>query len=248
MRAGLSPGGPEPDRDDPHLARPLPLRRLDPLPNPRRRRLRLPLRRAPAAPARRPAPPLRRRRRRPPADRPRAASTPPGRRPRRGRSRRPVRRPGAGKLVIALVPGAAGPRAPPLPLAGLSQRRRLRRRGRPAAARALPAQRLPHASACGRSARSAAPAAPPALDTNGPRERRVVALTFDDGPSEYTPGFLDVLRSKHVEATFFEIGQEMPGREADDAADPRAKAARSATTRCTTRPSRATPKSPASAP
>jgi peptidoglycan/xylan/chitin deacetylase (PgdA/CDA1 family) len=52
------------------------------------------------------------------------------------------------------------------------------------------------------------------LDTNGPRDRKVVALTFDDGPSEYTPGFLQVLREKGVPGTFFEIGQEMPGREA----------------------------------
>ena len=51
------------------------------------------------------------------------------------------------------------------------------------------------------------------LVTNGPRDRKVVALTFDDGPSEYTPGFLSVLREKHVHGTFFEIGQEMPGRE-----------------------------------
>jgi peptidoglycan/xylan/chitin deacetylase (PgdA/CDA1 family) len=52
------------------------------------------------------------------------------------------------------------------------------------------------------------------LVTNGPRERNVVALTFDDGPSEYTPGFLQVLREKQVHGTFFEIGQEMTGREA----------------------------------
>jgi peptidoglycan/xylan/chitin deacetylase (PgdA/CDA1 family) len=52
------------------------------------------------------------------------------------------------------------------------------------------------------------------LDTNGARDRKVVALTFDDGPSEYTSGFLDVLREKGVDGTFFEIGQEMPGREA----------------------------------
>jgi peptidoglycan/xylan/chitin deacetylase (PgdA/CDA1 family) len=45
-------------------------------------------------------------------------------------------------------------------------------------------------------------------------ERKVVALTFDDGPSEYTDRYLDVLREKKVLATFFEIGQEMPGREA----------------------------------
>jgi peptidoglycan/xylan/chitin deacetylase (PgdA/CDA1 family) len=51
------------------------------------------------------------------------------------------------------------------------------------------------------------------LVTNGVRDRRVVALTFDDGPSEYTPEFLRVLREKGVHATFFEIGQEMPGRE-----------------------------------
>jgi peptidoglycan/xylan/chitin deacetylase (PgdA/CDA1 family) len=45
-------------------------------------------------------------------------------------------------------------------------------------------------------------------------ERQVVALTFDDGPSEYTDRYLDLLREKDVPATFFEIGQEMPGREA----------------------------------
>jgi peptidoglycan/xylan/chitin deacetylase (PgdA/CDA1 family) len=45
-------------------------------------------------------------------------------------------------------------------------------------------------------------------------ERMVVALTFDDGPSEYTDRYLDVLREKDVPATFFEVGQEMPGREA----------------------------------
>jgi len=51
------------------------------------------------------------------------------------------------------------------------------------------------------------------LATNGSRDRKVVALTFDDGPSEYTPGFLSVLGEKHVHGTFFEIGQEMAGRE-----------------------------------
>lgn len=45
-------------------------------------------------------------------------------------------------------------------------------------------------------------------------DRKVVALTFDDGPSEYTDRYLDVLREKDVPATFFEVGQEMPGREA----------------------------------
>jgi len=51
------------------------------------------------------------------------------------------------------------------------------------------------------------------LVTNGPRDRKLVALTFDDGPSEYTDDFLRVLREKDAVGTFFEIGQEMPGRE-----------------------------------
>jgi peptidoglycan/xylan/chitin deacetylase (PgdA/CDA1 family) len=52
------------------------------------------------------------------------------------------------------------------------------------------------------------------LVTNADTDRKVVALTFDDGPSEYTDRYLDVLREKGVPGTFFEIGQEMPGREA----------------------------------
>lgn len=51
------------------------------------------------------------------------------------------------------------------------------------------------------------------LVSNGPRERKVVALTFDDGPSDYTPAFLDVLSREHARGTFFEIGQEIGGRE-----------------------------------
>ena len=47
---------------------------------------------------------------------------------------------------------------------------------------------------------------------NGPRSRKVVALTFDDGPSTYTESFLDVLRDKHARGTFFEVGQEVAGR------------------------------------
>jgi len=51
------------------------------------------------------------------------------------------------------------------------------------------------------------------LVTNGPRDRKVVALTFDDGPSDYTDDFLAVLREKEARATFFEVGQVMPGHE-----------------------------------
>ena len=40
----------------------------------------------------------------------------------------------------------------------------------------------------------------------GPRGRRTIALTFDDGPSESTPAILDVLARHGVPATFFQCG------------------------------------------
>ena len=43
--------------------------------------------------------------------------------------------------------------------------------------------------------------------------QKLVALTFDDGPSEYTQRYLDILAQYHAKATFFELGQnvrEMP--------------------------------------
>ena len=39
--------------------------------------------------------------------------------------------------------------------------------------------------------------------------RRVIALTFDDGPGPYTPQVLSVLEAYHVPATFFEIGENV---------------------------------------
>jgi len=49
---------------------------------------------------------------------------------------------------------------------------------------------------------------------HGPRKTKTVALTFDDGPSEYTASVLNVLRSKHVRGTFFELGDLASGRAA----------------------------------
>jgi peptidoglycan/xylan/chitin deacetylase (PgdA/CDA1 family) len=40
-----------------------------------------------------------------------------------------------------------------------------------------------------------------------------VALTFDDGPAEWTEPILDTLRSADIRATFFVIGNAIPGRE-----------------------------------
>jgi peptidoglycan/xylan/chitin deacetylase (PgdA/CDA1 family) len=43
---------------------------------------------------------------------------------------------------------------------------------------------------------------------SGPKNQRVVALTFDDGPNPpYTDKILDVLRRERVHATFFVVGQ-----------------------------------------
>lgn len=44
--------------------------------------------------------------------------------------------------------------------------------------------------------------------------RKTIALTFDDGPSQYTPQVLDVLERYHVPATFFMIGSQIPGHAA----------------------------------
>jgi peptidoglycan-N-acetylglucosamine deacetylase len=123
-----------------------------------------------------------------------------------------VKRPEPDELVLALVPGDAG----------LSPQRygwRALLSGgcevRPRCAQELPAApgaarvfRLRPVRAVGCSGGSAG------LLSSGPRDRPLVALTFDDGPSDYTERFLDVLREKEAPATFFEIGQEMPGREA----------------------------------
>ena len=40
----------------------------------------------------------------------------------------------------------------------------------------------------------------------GPRHRRALALTFDDGPAESTPDILEILSAHQVPATFFQCG------------------------------------------
>lgn len=41
------------------------------------------------------------------------------------------------------------------------------------------------------------------------KERKVVYLTFDDGPGKYTANLLDVLKKNNVKATFFLIGNNV---------------------------------------
>jgi len=129
----------------------------------------------------------------------------------RSGARATVKRPNQRKLVVALLPEDAG-LAP-----GRYSWRVLESRGcqvRRRCAESLPgggrsfAFRLRPVRAVGCTGGGIG------LLSNGPRQRKLVALTFDDGPSDYTPGFLDVLHDKGVDGTFFEIGQEMPGREA----------------------------------
>jgi peptidoglycan-N-acetylglucosamine deacetylase len=43
-------------------------------------------------------------------------------------------------------------------------------------------------------------------DEPPPKRGGTVYLTFDDGPSQYTPAILNVLRATHSTATFFELG------------------------------------------
>lgn len=44
---------------------------------------------------------------------------------------------------------------------------------------------------------------------------KIVALTIDDAPSEYTSQILSILKENDVSATFFVIGGQVPGREED---------------------------------
>lgn len=39
--------------------------------------------------------------------------------------------------------------------------------------------------------------------------QKEVALTFDDGPTEFTPQFLDILKENNIKATFFCIGKQI---------------------------------------
>ncbi|CAK7271268.1 hypothetical protein SEPCBS119000_004514 [Sporothrix epigloea] len=49
--------------------------------------------------------------------------------------------------------------------------------------------------------------------TERPAQRKLVALTLDDAPSEYTSGILEVLYEHDAHATFFVIGSQVSGRQ-----------------------------------
>jgi peptidoglycan/xylan/chitin deacetylase (PgdA/CDA1 family) len=129
-----------------------------------------------------------------------------------------VKRPDPDKLVLAIAPSSAGLKPHRYEWRVVQERGACTRPARSAQPARGCVEAIPHGGAARlfrlRPVRAVGcTGAAPVLDTNGPRDRNVLALTFDDGPSEYTPGFLDVLREKHVHGTFFEIGQEVAGRE-----------------------------------
>jgi peptidoglycan/xylan/chitin deacetylase (PgdA/CDA1 family) len=119
-----------------------------------------------------------------------------------------LKRPQPDKLVFALLPADAGLAPHRYRWRVVARRGGCRAKSADGCEASLPANgarlfRLRPVRAVGCTGGSAG------LNTNGPRDRNLVALTFDDGPSEYTPRFLQVLREKQVPATFFEIGEEM---------------------------------------
>lgn len=60
-----------------------------------------------------------------------------------------------------------------------------------------------------RSAGGGCPARPGVVVRTAPGAGRTVALTFDDGPSRWTPQILRILQEHRVPATFFVIGKQV---------------------------------------
>jgi peptidoglycan-N-acetylglucosamine deacetylase len=53
----------------------------------------------------------------------------------------------------------------------------------------------------------------PLVHSQGSGGRKEVALTFDDGPSQFTDQILEILDREHAKGTFFVLGQEIRGDE-----------------------------------
>ena len=113
---------------------------------------------------------------------------------------------GAGFVVAAALdigdrsPSPSVPRPTRSPLAKAVGRRA------PPSSRA---GRAGHRSAHARRGSGRAPATTPAIVTGGTPRRRLIALTFDDGPGPYTARIIAELSRLHVPATFFVVGQQL---------------------------------------
>lgn len=53
----------------------------------------------------------------------------------------------------------------------------------------------------------------PAVKTDKAASRKIIYLTFDDGPSKYTNQIVDILDQNGIHATFFMIGSQLNGNE-----------------------------------
>jgi peptidoglycan/xylan/chitin deacetylase (PgdA/CDA1 family) len=77
--------------------------------------------------------------------------------------------------------------------------------------------RTPSGSATTSFARAPSRSAPPAyageMSLSKSSEKSILALTFDDGPSEWTPSILDLLAEHDARATFFILGAGIAGAE-----------------------------------
>jgi len=110
-----------------------------------------------------------------------------------------------GVAVAIVFAGGAGDSHAPAATAATPRAAPRRRRRRPAAGlTAVQRQRSREIDALLRVTPFIAAGAPTRL-----RSRRVIALTFDDGPSPYTSAIVRILVRMHVPATFFVVGQQL---------------------------------------
>jgi peptidoglycan-N-acetylglucosamine deacetylase len=107
-----------------------------------------------------------------------------------------------GGAASGTAPAAAGGRGPALDLAPP-----------PRAASPLDLVSPPGAAAAARRTPTGCRRGGPPFRTNGPRNRKVVALTFDDGPSPYTVQVIRILVRERAKGTFFVLGNQIPGYE-----------------------------------
>ncbi|MDX6629819.1 MAG: peptidoglycan-N-acetylglucosamine deacetylase [Gaiellales bacterium] len=128
---------------------------------------------------------------------------------RRARWLRQRRRRRAFWLVVA-VAIAAGIGAALWPRGGTPLSARLAAQAA-APLRRMPVRPLPALPNSLSALRAALPAAEGV--THGDPAERMVALTFDDGPSGRTPAILRVLANHHMHATFFVVGRSTRGME-----------------------------------
>ena len=56
--------------------------------------------------------------------------------------------------------------------------------------------------------------ASPLVNFHGSNGRKQIALTFDDGPSSYTASVMSILDRAGAKGTFFEVGDQIPGKAA----------------------------------